>query len=62
MPQPHKPFSTRNPGYPAGVGPEDFMDARDLEELAEAEANAADEEYDRRRDEALDEVRRMEEA
>lgn len=62
MPQPHKPFSARNPGYPAGVDPEDFMDARDLEELAEAEANAADEEYDRRRDEALDEVRRMEEA
>lgn len=45
--------------YPAGVGPEDFLDLSDLGEL---EDSAADEEYDRRRDEAMDERRREQEA
>ena len=45
--------------YPAGT---EITDFDDLNELVEAEENAADEEYDRRRDEELDELRRMEEA
>jgi hypothetical protein len=45
--------------YPAGT---EITDFDDLNELVEAEDSAADEEYDRRRDEAMDELRRMEEA
>lgn len=46
--------------YPAGVGPEDFLDLSDLDELEDG--NYADEEYDRRREEEMDERRREQEA
>ena len=40
----------------------EIAEEADLEELQEAEWTAADEEYDRRRDELLDEARREREA